>query len=67
MTSGGNRPGSGRPKVSPDFKRQPVKFVRLPGWLVDWLRAGGNAGKIIESALIKTYKLKPPKESDNEK
>jgi hypothetical protein len=38
----------------------PVGY-KLPRWLVDWLRAQDvPAAQLIEEALCKRYKLKPP-------
>jgi predicted ATPase len=36
------------------------RSIRLPKWIVEWLRAEGNAGKKIEAALIGYYGLTSP-------
>ena len=57
MSRGGARPGAGRPSTG-----TVMVSVRLPKWLVDWLRAQpeSQAGLIVD-ALRRRYKLKPPK------
>lgn len=35
--------------------------VSLPLWLVEWLRAEGNASRIIEKAVCEKHDLTPPK------
>lgn len=58
---GGKREGAGRPQLDPRMVKVPVGY-RLPCWLVDWMRAQDQAqSELIETALCKTYKLKPPK------
>jgi hypothetical protein len=58
---GGYRPGSGRPKVATHLKRVKLTPFRLPQWIVDWLKARPESGgRLIEEALIKYFKLKPP-------
>jgi len=61
---GGAREGAGRPKgirkkiKSPSEYRQTIG-VRLPAWIVDWIKAHPDpAGRIIENAILKTYKIK---------
>ena len=35
---------------------------RLPQWIVDWLKAQDySGGRLMEEAIVKYYKLKPPK------
>jgi hypothetical protein len=65
---GGARQNAGRPKgirkpiKSATLKRQTIG-VRLPAWMVDWLKSHDRpAGRIIEEALIAMHKLKEPKE-----
>jgi hypothetical protein len=61
---GGKKPGAGRPKGTtyPDEKRRKPFGVRLPLWLIEWVRNQAEpSGRIIERALIKTYGLKRPK------
>ena len=65
---GGARPNAGRPKgihkpIKSATQRRHTVGVRLPAWMVDWLKSHDRpAGRIIEEALIATYKLKEPKE-----
>ena len=35
--------------------------VSLPMWLVEWLRAEGNASRIMEKAVCEKHDLEPPK------
>ena len=68
MTDFKNRPGrggwrgGGRPKgstISPQLKRVMLTGIRLPQWIVDWIKSQERSGgRIIEEALIKHYKLK---------
>jgi hypothetical protein len=57
---GGSREGAGRPVVKMKFKRVPLAGARVPGWLMEWLKAKGDMGRVIEAALIERYKLNPP-------
>lgn len=60
--SGGKREGAGRKEVSPQFKKEQAK-ARISKWVLDWLdehRDEGSRGELIEDALIKVHKLKPP-------
>ena len=58
---GGKRPGAGRPQgtgkpIKTDAQRRRRLGIRLPGYLVDWIRAQDqNPGQIIEAALIEKY------------
>lgn len=55
---GGRREGAGR-KPAAD-KKLPVT-VKLPPWLVEWLRAHPESQAVlIEEALRKAHKLRPP-------
>lgn len=57
---GGKRKGSGRPPTDPDLLKIPVSY-KLPRWLVEWLREeSAPASQIIESAILRRHKLKPP-------
>jgi hypothetical protein len=62
---GGKRRGAGRPKgttIPPEKRRKPFG-VRLPLWLIEWVRSQDTpSGRLIERALIQTYGLKKPKE-----
>ncbi len=61
---GGCRPGAGRPRgsiINPLLKREGLGNFRLPLWLIEWLREQPESGgRLIERALMKTYKIKPP-------
>ena len=47
----------GRPPADPAQRRVPVT-VRLPFWLLDWLRSNDQSqSRLIERALIATYDL----------
>lgn len=60
MSRGGAQPGSGRPACPPGFKKL-TKGVRLTEWVWDWLDAQDDPrGTMLEEALIKVHKLKPP-------
>ena len=65
---GGARPNAGRPKgirkrIKPESERRQTIGVRLPAWMVQWLKNHDDpAGRVIERALIMTYDLKKPKE-----
>ena len=51
----------GRPLAPPNLRRVNVP-VRLPMWLADWLDAQPQtAAGLIEAALLKTHKLRPPR------
>ena len=64
---GGARPNAGRPKgirkpIKPESERRQTIGVRLPRWMVQWLKKHDEpAGRLIERALFMTYKLKEPK------
>ena len=62
MSRGGAQPGSGRKPVPEGFKKEQAK-ARISAWVLAWLddhRAEGSRGELLESALIKVHKLKPP-------
>ena len=65
---GGRRKGGGRPKgstISPHLKRVNLPDFRLPQWIVDWIKSQERSGgRIIEEALVKYYRLKPPTSKD---
>ena len=51
----------GRPHIPELLRREQFgRSIRLPKWIVEWLRTEGNAGKKIETALIGHYGLTPP-------
>ena len=61
---GGPRPGSGRPKGStiPEDQKRKRFQVRLPQQIIQWLRdQPESAGRLVERALVMTYKIKEPK------
>lgn len=57
---GGTGRGQGR-KPLPLFLKRIHVNIRLPQWLVDWLKKHKNQGKIIEEALVEKYKIEKPK------
>lgn len=58
---GGKREGAGRPFVNEDLKRNTMP-VRIPQWLISVIDSlDGSRGKVVEEAVIKAHKLKPPK------
>ena len=60
MARGGVQPGSGRPTRPPGFKKL-TKGVRLTEWVWAWLDAQDDPrGTMLEEALIKVHKLRPP-------
>jgi len=57
---GGKREGAGRTPLDPQLVKVPVGY-KLPCWLVEWLREQDTpAAQLIEEALIRRHKLKPP-------
>jgi hypothetical protein len=61
MSRGGKREGAGRPPIYHQLVKVPVGY-KLPRWLVEWLREQEMpAAHLIEEALMKRHKLKPPK------
>lgn len=60
MARDGKRTGAGRPLGDPDLVKVPVGY-KLPRWLVEWLREQDTpAAQLIEDALRRRHKLKPP-------
>lgn len=58
---GGKREGAGRPQIAPELKKVP-NTVKLSQWVTDWLNEQDEAKAVlIEEAVIKAYKLKPPR------
>lgn len=58
----------GRPPAPPQMQRVNVP-LRLPRWLVEWIAEQCSEGppyktptQVIEAALLKAHKLRPPKE-----
>lgn len=56
----------GRPPAPPGMRRVNVP-VRLPEWMVEWMTAqwmedaDKTATVLIEAAMVKAYKLRPPR------
>lgn len=62
--SGGKREGAGRKPAPEHIKKVPFN-TKLPAWLKAWLVAperDKSAPVLIEEALRKTHKLRPPDE-----
>ena len=58
---GGARKGAGRKPAPAPLVKIPVCY-KLPRWLVEWIREREEpAAQLIEDALCKRHKLKPPK------
>jgi len=58
--SGGERKGAGRKPAPTELKKIPVG-MKLPRWLVEWMRAQPESQAVlIEDALKRRHKLKPP-------
>lgn len=52
----------GRPPAPPQLQRVNVP-LRLPRWLVEWIdQQEATRAELIEAALLKAHKLRPPKE-----
>jgi hypothetical protein len=51
--------------MSPQLKRVNLTGFRLPQWIVDWIKSQERSGgRIIEEALVKHCRLKPPASKD---
>lgn len=60
MTASGNPMGAGRKPSPPNLKKIPLG-LKLPRWLIEWLRAHPRSNAIlIEDALKSQYGLKSP-------
>ena len=58
--TGGARKGSGRKPSPPELKKIQVG-LKLPRWLVEWMRARPESqARLIEDALQSVHGLKPP-------
>jgi len=58
--SGGARQGAGRKPAPPALKKMPVS-LKLQRWLIEWLDTQPESRAVlIEEALIRRHKLKPP-------
>lgn len=58
----------GRPPAPPQLQRVNVP-LRLPRWMAEWIAEQCDEGppyktatQLIEAAMVKAYKLRPPKE-----
>ena len=52
----------GRPPAPPQLQRVNVP-LRLPRWLVEWIdQQPGTRADVIESGMLKAYRLRAPKE-----
>jgi hypothetical protein len=61
MSIGGKREGAGRPPIRPQLVKVPLG-TRLPTWLVEGMREQAEPiAHLIEEAICKQHKLKPPK------
>ncbi len=59
--AGGKREGAGRPPIAPELKKIP-STVKLSRWVTEWLNEQPEAKAVlIERAVIKAYKLNPPR------
>ena len=64
MSKGGAREGAGRKPVPEHLKKVPFN-TKLPAWLKAWLidpEREESGPVMIEKALRRMYKLRPPKE-----
>lgn len=53
---------AGAPRKPPALVKMPVG-LKLPRWLLDWMRQQDQSmAVLIEEALCKRHKLKPPNE-----
>lgn len=51
----------GRPPAPPSMRRVNVP-LRLPKWLVQWMAEQAETpAELIEAALLKAHKLRPPR------
>jgi hypothetical protein len=65
MRGGRRTPAGGRPVTSENLRRIKCDMIRLPRWLLVWLKAQSESdGRIIEKALIERYRLEAPKEGE---
>jgi len=63
VTTGGKREGAGRKPTAPHLKKMPIA-VALPQWLLDWMGTQAESRAVlIEEALRKRHKIKPPPEA----
>lgn len=61
MTTGGKRPGAGRPPSPASLLKIPIS-LKLPRWLIEWMATREESRAVlIEAAIREVYKIKPPK------
>ena len=61
--TGGKREGAGRKPTAPNLKKMPIA-VKLPQWLLDWIDTRDESRAVlIEDALKRRHKIKPPPEA----
>ena len=62
MSQGGKREGAGR-KPAPPLLKKTARSIKLPEWMWQWMdeQDGTNRALLIEDALTRRHKLKPPK------
>lgn len=64
MSRGGAREGAGRKPALPMLKKEPIG-LKLPRWLIEWMDAQPESRAVlIEDALRRRHKLKPPAEGE---
>lgn len=64
VSRGWKREGAGLPPIDPKMVKVPVGY-KIPRWLVDWLRSQDvPAAQLIEDALRRRHKLKPPADGE---
>ena len=60
--SGGKREGAGRKPSPPKLLKVPIS-IKLPRWLIEWLDTQPESRAVlIEDALRRRHKIKPPAE-----
>jgi len=60
--SGGKREGSGRKPSPPELLKVPIS-LKLPRWLIEWMNTQpGSRAVLIEEAMKRQYKIKPPEQ-----
>ena len=61
MSKGGKREGAGRKPAKPELKKT-ARSVKLPEWLWQWMdeQPATNRALLIEDALYRQHRLKPP-------
>ena len=61
---GGKREGAGRKPMAPKLKKMPMA-LKLPQWLIEWMDTQPESRAfLIEEALRKMHKIKPPPEAE---